>query len=61
MQNSESAEGAALLRDALELEVLEPAAELFSSDPPHADSTTATAATDSALRHAVGIRRMGRG
>jgi hypothetical protein len=61
VQNSEPAEGAALLGDALELEVLDPAAELFSSDPLHPESTTATAATDNALRHMVGIRRMGRG
>jgi hypothetical protein len=61
VQNSESADGAALPGDALELEELEPAAELFSSEPLHPDSTTATTATDNALRHAVGIRRMGRG
>jgi hypothetical protein len=61
VQNSESAEGAALLRVALELVALDPDAELSSSDPPHAETRTTTAATDSAPRQALGIRRMSRG
>jgi hypothetical protein len=60
VQNSEPAEGA-LVSAALVLVSLERGAELFSSDPEHADSRTTATATDNPLRNTVRLRRMRKG